>query len=106
MNHPTLQLSPPLLPSLVFLQLSLPLTLINSKLYFVTTQTQNLSFQSFTVYRMVFGLLPELRTLPSLIVDYSGRLLKGESHRTFVRTQRDEEVKLGRFSPAFGSGLM
>jgi len=39
------------------------------------------------------------------VVDNSGRMVREESHLTFIREQRDLEIKLGRFSPSFTSLL-
>jgi len=41
-----------------------------------------------------------------LLVDNSDRPLMDEKHLSFVREQRDAEVALGRFSPAFGPDLL
>jgi len=41
-----------------------------------------------------------------LVVDNSSRPLTDEKHVAFVRAQRDTEIALGRFSPAFGPDLL
>ena len=41
-----------------------------------------------------------------LVVDNSSRPLTDEKHVSFVRAQRDAEIALGRFSPAFGPDLL
>ncbi|KAF7973479.1 hypothetical protein HWV62_15086 [Athelia sp. TMB] len=38
--------------------------------------------------------------------DNSNQPPKNDAHTAFILTQRDEELRLGRFSPAFGPGLL